>query len=173
MIELVGKQVKIFLTTRDTVCEGIITSYADDTLVLSNPDNKNLLLINNPKQNILMVHVILEKHSEHDLKKVRHQVMDPNPEDLELEKFEPDPTLRGQKLAELRKLQLQEHKQRLRKHLTTWRPQGIKTHTTPDYYEHPSFTDSPRDSSSQESNGSTSSNPGRMFGLHKKPGKTG
>lgn len=50
---------------------------------------------------------------------------DPDPKELELEYYEPDPTLRAQKLAELRKLQLQEHKKQLGRHIKAWKAGGV------------------------------------------------
>ena len=50
-----------------------------------------------------------------------NRIQPPDPEELILDHYEPDPTLRVQKLAELRKLQLQEHKAQLKQHIKTWK----------------------------------------------------
>lgn len=173
MISLDGKQVRIFLKTGASA-EGIVQEWNEEHVLLSASDSKNLLLINDPQQNIIMVHIVLEQESQKILEVTKKQVVDPNPEDLKLDHFEPDPTLRFKKLAELRQVQLKEHKKNLRRHMTNWKPNAAKKgYEALDYYEHPSFTNTTSNSSAQESDGSITPNSTGLPRVQRKTSKTG
>lgn len=138
MISLQDKKVRVIFKNGMSV-DGIIQEWSNDLSILKNEDNDNLLLIYETSTNVMMVQVIVKETKEEwrkrradaiealeqEAKATYSEIKDPNPKELELECYEPDPTLRAQKLAELRKLQLQEHKKQLQQHIKAWRAGGV------------------------------------------------
>lgn len=177
MINLDGKKVKILLKIGGSV-EGFVKIWNEEYVLLTNFDSKNQLIINDPQQNILMIHVILEEISKKVLEPVEPKVLeqtlvDPDPKELQLDHYEPDSTLRFKKLAELRQAQLKEHKLNLSKHLTNWKNgQANKNYGEIDYYGNPSFINTISNGATQESNGSSPSNSSGLSRMHKKSSKT-
>lgn len=130
-MNLVGKNVKAYLHTGATV-EGVIKEHNQEMLILKSPNSKNILIVYQPYENILMLQVLEEA-----IKVIPQEIA--QPESPELDHYEPDPTLRVQKLAELRQLQVKEHKANLGRHITSW--QGGPTNLNPvSNYEYPNFT---------------------------------
>lgn len=127
-MNLVGKNVKIFLKNGMTA-EGQVaeSSEEEDELLLRTKESPNLLIIFKPSENILMLQIINQE--------VRPKIQEPDANQLKLDHYEPDPSLRGQKLAELRKLQTKEHRAQIREHLSSWKLD--KKLSGPSYYEQP------------------------------------
>ncbi|HVI43053.1 MAG TPA: hypothetical protein VM577_20795 [Anaerovoracaceae bacterium] len=165
-MNLVGKTVKIFLKNGMTV-EGWVQEQNEEVLVLKSPQSKNLLIVYKPSENLLMVHVILDQP-----KLVTEVPTNPDPENLEMDHYEPDPTLRAKKLSELRQEQLKQHKLDVARHLTTWKLGNSKTYDQ-DYYEQPSLTQlSPINGPTKESKRSATSDSQRVPNVRRKTGKT-
>lgn len=138
MISLQGKRVRVIFKNGMSV-DGIVQEWSDSLSILKNEETENLLLIYETSSNVMMVHVIVKENEEIVRPRIENEqgasdyieeearreainrIQPPDSEELILDHFEPDPTLRVQKLAELRKLQLQEHKKQLKQHIKAWR----------------------------------------------------
>lgn len=164
-MNLVGKTVKIFLKNGMTV-EGLMQEQAEDRFIIKSPQSKNLLIVFKPEENILMVHVILDEP-----KTIDGVPKNPDPEDLKLDHYESDMTLRAKKLAELRQEQLRQHKQDVARHLTTWKTGGAIIQEG--YYGQPSFTQhGSLNGAGEEGSGSSATNLERLPRMHRKTSKT-
>jgi sRNA-binding regulator protein Hfq len=182
-IDLINKQVRIFLKT-GLSAEGIVSSWSNEQVILQDVKSNNLLIIYDPQENIIMIHVIINAPKEQNalpkeqseksvaevFNKIRKDIKDPDPDILKLDDYEPDPTLRFKKLAELRQEQLLEHKKSLQRHLTSWRADGAKTnYDSEDYYGSPNFI---KHSSSKKDDRSVSSDASKLPGMQRKSSKT-
>jgi hypothetical protein len=135
-IDILDRKVKIFLKNGMAI-EGIVQQWHDEEALVKSFNSDNILIIFNPKENVIMVHVILDAQqpSEEKLDPIKSVPKEPDPQDLELDHYEPDPTLRVKKLAELRQLQIKQHKQDVSRHLTSWKVGAPQISEYPEYYE--------------------------------------
>lgn len=93
--------------------EGIVKFWSNINGILISEQSQDKLLVNTSWDEILMIRIL----SDH--KSVTNRVVEINREDdpknLQLPEPEPDLNLRAKKLAELRMMQLEQHKQKLHK----------------------------------------------------------
>ena len=175
-MDYLNKKVKLFLKTGATA-EGTVSSWDKDEVILKNQGN-NILIIYQPKYNIIMTLILNEEKKSVEVEEVKAPVITKefkpsDPKELKLEEPELDPDLRFKKLAELRKEQVLLEKEEIAKQLTSWKPHQAKEPGNPDYYGQPNYSQlRPQHSAPSQNQRSSHPNNNRMSRMQRKTSKT-
>ena len=120
--------------------EGIPTHWDDKEVVITYPNNSNYTVIFNPDENIMMVSVLANQGFDDeqmlDNRMAIDNIVAEESEVVRLDHFEPDPTMRVLKLADLYLKKKEAIKDQLDKHFK----QRVATMPQAPCYDTPDFT---------------------------------
>lgn len=124
-----GQFVKVIFKN-GLVEQGIVVVWTNKKAVLKSPSGYSQLIIQNTSEDILAIKI--DTHRDHpavpEKTELKHDAETPFMDgELNLKEYEPDPNLRFLKLAELKKELIHEEKERVRQHITTFKPSGTVT----------------------------------------------
>lgn len=103
MDRFISKRVVITLETGVGI-EGVPVVWNEEEVIITYPDSDNYTVIFNPSENIMMVSVYADYEEELDDVVMSDEVEERSvvePEERQLDHFEPDPNLRALKIADL------------------------------------------------------------------------
>lgn len=96
--------------------EGIVVFWNKERAIIKAQGSNNKLIINKPEDNILAIKIVVELNEPLDIAQTQ---------ELEPDKYYKKEELRALNLAQLRKLQGKEERERARELLTTFKAQGL------------------------------------------------
>jgi hypothetical protein len=142
MIPAPGQHIKIFFKN-GLIEEGIVDSWSDNSSTLKSLESNNILIVQNCKENIIAIKILVDVVREEVPKEVKQQqphqtIASETVIDLPNKNY----SLRVKKLAELHELKRKQELENVRQHLTTFESKGLQQVT----YGHPTRLQKPPES---------------------------